>query len=209
MNKLSISKLEVARKNPKEFAINLMKESTRSFGGYPKSQRWLTAINEFHTSNDVSKAIKILENSFSNRKNTAKNRRELNDFMIAVDSYSNVFAKRNFVFIKSRENVNLEITKKIQLSGQIPLILMKPKKGFTAYFIVKEINSNWREELRFPIVQSYVAQQIFSCEIKDVDVGVIDFYTGEIQEETYEADVIENSNEELKKIGRAISRILK
>jgi hypothetical protein len=209
MNKLSIAQLETARKNPKEFAANLNNAKTTSaFGGQPKSMRWLSAVCEFHN-NNINSAATALEKSFSNRRDTLKNRNEVSDLVDALSNYSSEYTGRKFTFIESRKKIDSEINSKLKLSGIIPLILMKPLKGFSAYFILNSPSPSWKDELKFPIVQNYVGSKLFACEISDVDVGVIDYQTGEFLEISYSKSEIEEAESELQKIGKTISQILK
>lgn len=209
MNKLSIAQLESARKNPKEFAANLNSAKAAStFGGPPKSMRWLSALCVFHD-NSLSSAATALEKSFSNRKDTPKNRNEVSDLVDALSTYAKEYSGRKFTFIESRKKIDSEINSKLKLSGIIPLILMKPLKGFSAYFILTSPSSSWKDELRFPIVQNYVGSKLFSCEVSDVDVGIIDYQTGEFLETSYSESEIEDAEAELQKIGKTISQILK
>src|SRR5258708_7955110 len=134
MKKFSITKLEIARKNPSTFAKTLMDSSaTNSFGGYPKSMRWLNAACKFHDGKDLSSAINSIETAFSGRKDTTKNRNEVSDFIGALSDYTLEFAKRKLSFVKSREPINIKLSNKVRISGQIPLIHMRSTKAFSAY----------------------------------------------------------------------------
>lgn len=66
MKKFSITELETARRNPVDFG-KVLKDGTTSassFGGYPKSMRWLNAICKYHEDQDISPAILSLEQGF-------------------------------------------------------------------------------------------------------------------------------------------------
>lgn len=206
MKQFSITQLETARKNPQSFGKNLKdaKASENTFGGYPKSMRWLNAICIYHQNENISDAILSIENSFSNRKDTLKNRNELEGFINSIVSYESETKKRNLIFIKSRERINLILNNQIKVTGIIPLIFMKPTTGFAAYFISKS-NANWQSELKYPIVQNYVAKYVFDSEIKNVDIGYIDYFTGELIEDCFSLSSISSAKEELQMIGEEIA----
>ena len=65
MKTFSITKLEIARKDPKSFAKQLIHPATPSerFWGQAKFTRWQNAIGEFHKKEDINKAIIYLHNS--------------------------------------------------------------------------------------------------------------------------------------------------
>lgn len=206
MKKFSITALETARKNPTDFGKTLKegKTSESGFGGYPKSMRWLNAICKYHERQDIAEAILSLEKGFSNRKDTAKNRQELETFVEALSIYESKVKKERLSLIKSREPVSLVLTPLLKITGQIPIIFMKPKNGFSAYFIARE-NATWETELKYPIIQNYIANNIFSCETNDIDVGYINYYTGEFHQFSFSLSEIKSAIKELKIIGESIS----
>jgi hypothetical protein len=209
MNKLSIAKLETARRNPTEFANSLLEKSAQGGFGYPKSLRWLDAIVHWHGGTSKLETVKELEEAFSKRKPTKKNNAELADFISALDRYFKEFTRRDFHLVKSRERISLTLNPLLQLSGQIPLIHMKPDGGFAAYFLSDDSSPVWAEELRFPVVQKFIADDLFGCEIESIDVGIVDYYTGEIFEVCYKPNQIKEAMEELSTVGKKIASVLR
>jgi len=204
-SKISIKSLENARRNTKEFAKLLSKSGDTGssfFGGYPKSMRWLNAACEFHKTNDISDAIDSLEEGFQKRKNTAANRREMAKLIQALGNYETEVDSRSLSFIKSREPISIYLNRDLRISGQIPLIFMTPS-GFSAYFVEKE-NAEWQEELRFPVVQSFLATKVFDTTVKNVEVGYIDYFSGTFYQKSYSSRKIKESLEELKDLGDTI-----
>jgi hypothetical protein len=126
--------------------------------------RWLNAICEYHKNGNISEAFDSIEKGFSNRKDTPKNKKEIEIFLRAIDNYKVEIVNREFSLINSREPVNIELNPQIKISGMIPAIFMKPTSGFSAYFIGKN-NPNWETELRFPTrIQERSAT---GCELKN------------------------------------------
>lgn len=205
MKKFSIGKLEKARKNPIEFAKELKSgiSSDGGFGGYPKSMRWLNAICEYHKTDKISDAFNSLEHGFSGRKDTAKNRAELESFMQALENYESEVIKRKLALVKSREPINISINSQLRISGIIPIIFMKPIDGFSAYFVTTE-NTDWEIELKYPIVQNFVAKEVFNTENKGIDIGYINYFTGEFQETNFSSVEIRQATKELESIGQTI-----
>lgn len=203
--KFSITKLEQARRNPIEFAQTLKsgKSSENNFGGYPKSMRWLNAVCEFHKNGNLSDAFESIDHGFSRRKNTAQHRRELEMFYKALDKYKNETVKRKLTLLKSREPIHINLNSQVEISGIIPLIFMKPTSGFSAYFISLS-NSVWKTELKFPVIQSFIAESVFKTNIKEIEVGYIDYLTGELNETSFPSAEINTSAKELENIGQSI-----
>jgi hypothetical protein len=203
--KFSITNLEKARKNPVEFAklLSGAKSAENGFSGYPKSMRWLNAVCEFHKKGNLSDAFESIENGFSRRKNTAQHRRELAIFYQSLDKYKTETSKRKLALLKSREPILIRVNSQVEISGIIPLIFMKPSSGFAAYFISLQ-NPAWRSELKFPVVQSFVAETVFKTRVTDIEVGYIDYFTGEFNEVSFSHAEIKDSGDELQNIGKII-----
>lgn len=210
MKKFSITELELARRHPIDFGKNLKDASAPSvgFGGYPKSMRWLNAVCKYHEQNDISPAILSLENAFSSRQDTKKNRQEMESFIEAISNYESEITKRKLTLIKSREPVSIVMNSQVRISGQIPIIFMKPDSGFSAYFISKE-NAMWDSELKYPVIQNYIALDVFSCETDTVDIGYVDYYSGDLFETTFSKNEIKSALKEMITIGEGISLGLK
>ena len=81
---------------------------------------------------------------------------------------------------------------------------MRPETGFSAYFITRE-NINWETELKYLVIQSYIASNTFNCNVTEVEVGYIDYYSGEFHEISFSAKEIKSAVNELKDIGETIS----
>ncbi len=210
MKKFSITELETARRDPVGFGKALKDGATSSsrFGAYPKSMRWLNALCKYHEEMDISSAILSLETGFSNRQDNAKNRRELESFIDALSNYESEIKKRKLSLLKSREPVSIQLTGLLKITGQIPLIFMKPDVGFSAYFITRE-NAVWETELKYPVIQNYIASSIFNSNIREVEVGYINYYSGEFYEISFSVPEIKSAIQELKKIGESVSLNLK
>src|SRR5690606_39023917 len=136
MSKFSITQLEFARKNPKQFA-NSLKEAVGtkpSFFGRGKFVRWQDAVSEYHKQNDLAKAINYLEKSFSNRADNAKNRNEVSKFVSSLDAYATQLAKKGFSLVDFRKRIQIVLNTKVSISGQVPAIYMNIKGGFSIYF---------------------------------------------------------------------------
>jgi len=208
MTKFSITKLEEARSNPIAFAKTLSnKEQAKSNFRYAKSQRWLNAVGAYHASGKIVDAYTSLEEGLSNRKDTAANRREMGKLLAALADYEKEITKRSLILIRSRESIDLQLTKKLRIGGQIPLIFMKAAQGYSAYFVSKA-NANWQRELKYPILQNYMGSKIFNTDPQQIEIGYIDYLTGEFHEECFTPRELKEAESELKKMGAKISNLL-
>jgi len=206
MKSFSITQLEQARKNPAEFAKLLKSGGTLTQGGfgYPKSLRWLNAACKFHLNHQIADAITCIEDGFMSRKDTSKNRKEVATFIEALHNYEEQITRRKLILIRSRELVNIPLSPTVRLSGQIPLIFMNPLGGFLALFVSLP-NQNWEGELKFPIIQDYIAKTVFNTDSSNVGVGYVDYYSGTFYETTYSEAELTSFRGEIDDIGRVIT----
>jgi len=210
MTKISIPQLEQARINPSRFGVKLRDDGPSSYlSGYPKSLRWLDAVLVYHNTDDLSDAISELENKFSSRKDTTKNRKELENLIIALDNYVNEYKARGYIHLDSKIILKRQLSPFLELSGWIWLINLKPEGGYAGFIISKEVDEiNWLLELRFPVIQGFIANNLYGCKSSDVEVGIIDYQTGEHYTTSYSDKDIEEAIEELDGIGNTVSTIL-
>ncbi len=209
MSKFSITQLELARKNPTQFANNLKAAlgTKPSFFGTPKFRRWQNAVGEYHRQNDLSKAINYLEKSFSNRADNVKNRKEVTQFIISLDAYVAEFKKKGFSFQKTNERIHIDLNSKIYISGQVPIIYMNTKGGFSVYFF-SQSGIGWESELRFPIIQKYFAENIYGVELDKIEVGIFDTNKNKFSQQLFPENEIKEAIKELTKIGKIMFEIL-
>ncbi|MEO8665936.1 MAG: hypothetical protein ABI462_10600 [Ignavibacteria bacterium] len=209
MKKFSITQLETARRNPKEFANN-MKESagtTPPFFGRGKLMRWQDSVSEFHKQNDLAKAINYLGKTFSNRADNAKNRKEVERFIVSLDAYVSQFKKKRFTIMDLRKKIHINLNSKVFISGQIPIIFMNIKGGFSIYFFVQG-GLGWETELKFPILQKYFAEEIYGTDLDKIEVGIFSIGSDKFFQQTFTNDEIKEADIELKNIGKIIFDIL-
>lgn len=212
MNKLSITNLERARINPSKYG-KAIKEGTLATGfggGRAKSMRWHDAILVYHDTGDITKATSKLEQSFGNRKDTPKNRREIEDLIVAIDTYVSEFNEKGYIHIDKRVNIVKQLSSRLMISGWACWLLnMKEDGGYAGYIITKNVDElNWMLELRFPIIQDYIANTLYGCLTTDVDVGVVDYTTGNHFTTCFSQDDINDALAELAEICSTIDKIL-
>lgn len=209
MSKFSITQLEVARQNPTQFAINLKAAAgiNPTFFGRGKLMRWQDSVSEFHKQNDLSKAINYLEKSFSNRADNVRNRNEVAKFIFSLDAYVTQFKLKGFSLMDSRKKIHIDLNSKVFISGQIPLIYMNTKAGFSIYFI-SQTGLGWEAELKFPILQRYFAEEIYGTDLDKIAVGIFSIDSGMFSQQTFSEYEIRDAEMELMKIGKVLFDIL-
>lgn len=208
VKKFSISKLELARKNPTDFGNHLRDDEEEPFNNRPKSVRWLDSTSVYHKNSNLSEAITYLENSFINRKQTKKNVKEVETLVNSLCLYVNDYLALDYNHYSHKHKIEIYLSPKLKTTGWI-WIINTTSTGYSAYIIVNDDDSHyWQNHLRFPIIQNYIAKNIFNCPIENVEVGIINYTEGKHHKTCFSQDEITEALSELKLIGSQISTLL-
>ena len=206
--RFSISKLELARINPRDFGVHLRDDAEEPFNNRPKSVRWLDAVSTYHRNTSMSEAVNYLENSFSNRKQSKKNIAEVETLVNSLYSYVSDHSNLNYNYFSHKHKMEIHLSEKLKITGWI-WIVNKTSNGYSGYIVVNDTDSNnWHNQLRFPLIQNYIAKHIFNCTTDEVEVGIINYYEGKHHKITYSKKDIKEAKKELKFLGSEISSIL-
>jgi len=210
MNKISYSQLESARNNPKVFA-NTLKSGGNPirFKKPPKFTIWKNSIFDYHKKkNNLPEAINYFQNSFfKHYANNRKNVIERDNWVNEIQNYAQDEIKRKLTFCDKKVRTNIDLTNKLKLGGELPLIKMNYKGGYSVYFFSRE-NTLWENELRFPIIQNYVASTLYGVDLSDVEVGVYSLVQKKHLQKIFTQREIDEAEKELKAIGKVVSLAL-
>jgi hypothetical protein len=212
MKKFSISLLESARRNPILFSKSLKEGSSVSNqfgGGRPISVRWLDAVGNYHRTRDISLAITSLEKAFINRKDTPRNRKEVENLIFALENYVIEYNRLGYEHLEKAHSMQIILSPKVKITGWIWLLNMTSLGGRSGFIITKGIiDTSWQTELKYPIIQDYIANHIYGCELNQVAVGVIDYTSGHHSYYSYSKKEIDEALAELNSIGQNITSLL-
>lgn len=208
MSTIKFNQLEIARKNPTAFAESLSSGKGSSYGK-SKYLTWQNAIHECHKHReDLSRAINYFENSFTKQfVNNAKNNAEKDQWIAEIDAYVKSHKKLKLVHIESRIRISASVIGTITVGGQIPIINMNGRGGYSVV-LFKRDETPWGDELRFPLIQYYVATNLYNVDPSEVEVGVYAIDQQKHERRNYSATEIDTALKEMKKIGRAVIKVL-
>jgi len=198
MLKVSISKLEQARINPNAFAASLSIKSNGfgnngSFSGIFKSfiGKFHNADNNkddlLHKLNDAYK-LQFVENSTNNVR-TQK-------YCEAFSSYTDYMLEHGFGLDNIFTRINLKLLTDVALGGNSPILSSSDNRNMV--FSIEESSKDWRNELKYPILQNYLAGNYYQCEENQIEIGVFNINSGQFELKTYDDIEIANAFEEAK-----------
>ena len=206
MAKLSLTQIEVARKNPKAFA-KLLKDKSRESNvfRYSKWMVWRNTVFHWHKTQDEAGSIIYLTNAWDRHfKQTAKNILEREKFIFKLQAYIANQSEEGYFFIESRKRISIPINLKLIITGEISIINMNNHSGYSLFFLVKDM-FNWEYELRFPLIQNYFSETEYGVPLSDVEVGFYCFDIDEFICKSFSASEIKDAMNEIHQIGNAIS----
>ena len=208
MKKISFSQLETARKNPTTFATSLSSPDAGN-GRFSKYMAWQCAVFYYHKQKwDLSKAITYFETTFQrNFKDNPKNEIERKGYVEQLIAYAADEQKNKLTYLEHKKRISIPLTGKLRLGGELPLIKMNDKYGYSVYFFSRK-STNWETELRFPIVQNFLARTLYNVDLSEVEVGVYGLDFKKHVQQTYSDSDIGDAVKELQSVGNAISLAL-
>lgn len=209
MKTISFGQLENARNSPKAFAKSLDNPD----GGSPRFSKfmaWQLAVFHYHKEkNNLSKAINYFETTFlRNFADNSKNKTEREELIEQLEAYANDERRKNLIYVEHKKRISIPLTSKIRLGGEVPLIKMNNKLGYSAFFFSRE-DAAWESELRFPIIQNYISQTLYNVDLSEVEVGIYSLYKQKHFQTTYKLKEVQQALNELTTIGNAVSLALK
>lgn len=208
MNKISFSQLESARKNPTAFAKSLSSPSGDT-PRFSKFMAWQLAVNHYHKERgNLSTAVNYFETTFMrNFADNSKNTAEREDWILELIAYSDDNIKNKLTYVEHKKRINIPLTSEVRLGGELPLIKMNNKGGYSIYFFSRE-STLWEGELRFPVIQHFVATTLYNVALSEVEVGVYSLDFQKHLQRSFTSKEVDDAVKELKAIGKAVSLAL-
>jgi len=208
MNKISFSQLERARQNPIAFAKSLADDKGGT-GRYSKYMAWQNSVFHYHKNRgDLAKAIKYFESTFlKNFADNAANQVEREDWILELQAYTKDETKKRLTYVEHKKRLSIAMNSELRLGGELPLIKMNNKGGYSVYFFSRDDNE-WEDELRFPILQSYIATTLYNVALNEVEVGVYSIPKQKHLQRSYSRKEVRIALDELDEVGSQIASAL-
>lgn len=200
MIKLALSKLEAARKNPVLVARNMLETETNGGGSQGFVSTFKTEIRNYHEKQlEVETACKNLEHKlWSTFKDSPTNNSRRERYIESFRNYADNFSAFNWGVDKFQLNLNWEIVPNVKLTGHSPFLCSTDDYNVAYYF--RETSDGWRNELRFPLLQIYLADNFFKCNVDQIRIGIYSIAEKKFDLYTYEDYELDNAFNEGKEV---------
>jgi len=197
--KISLGKLEIARENPKALAQALYANDggggNKSFIGCLKN-----VVRSYHENRETeSLALNRLNEKLaitfnSTKENIEKSKRFCDSFIHYAEEYS----KLEIGIDRFQVNLNWELQPKRILTGHSPFLCSNEEINIAYFF--QEKSNNWDQQLKFPLLQIYLSEKFYKCEVEKTKVGIYNVADKKFEFRCYEDFELDNALEEAKSI---------
>lgn len=188
---VSCSVLENARKDPAFYVQSLLNGVERK-GQQGMFSYWRSVARLIHEKQiEIGEAIGILENKFSRFNPTAANKVKQNGLIESLIRYNREFLKNNFEFEKGGKRILWDIHNEVRLTGNTPWVVKRKNQFYS--FLYTEKDFDWTNELRFPLLQNYIAKEIAKCENSIMNIGIYNLENANFDFRVYDEEQIEDA----------------
>ncbi|TCD17613.1 hypothetical protein EZ456_22615 [Pedobacter psychrodurus] len=209
MLNISIAKLEQARKNPQAFAASLSVAekgfgNRGSFSGTFKSfigkfHNDIANKDKFHTQLQDAYKLQFVENSLNNKR--------AEKYCEAFSKYTDYMIEHRFGLDNFFTRINLKLLSNVSLGGNSPVLSSSDTRNIV--FSIEEAPSNWQYELKYPILQKYLAENYYECEVDRVEIGIFNVNSCQFELNVFDNVEIEGAFKEARIVLGEVDRILK
>jgi hypothetical protein len=191
MIRVPCSQLEDVRKNPIIFAQKLSEDKAPG-GSRGMFADWQTVIKEVHLKDiSLGDAINSLQQKFLRFNITKDNLRKQEFLLDRLQPYCEEFNSLKYKYLGSGNHIKWKLIPNVMLTGLIPFTASLDN-DFMAYFIVEKPIS-WKSQLKFPLLQYYLANNYFKCGLENLKIGTYCLETNRFDLKNYNQEEIEDA----------------
>jgi hypothetical protein len=206
MIRISHKTLETARKDP---TVLRPAPGKKEFKGGPSGMqyfKWALQKYVYVGERDDAKAAEYIERSMTARKRTIKGRSQRSFSNVTVEKYLEYLASylRTMPAVKPvrfQDRLTIDVLGKAEIGGIIDRVDLIDT-GYAVWVFEHHAEDGWEEELRFPILQGFYAQQL-EASPEEVVVGVYAASEGAYVKTSFGTKEIATATREVQRIVRS------
>jgi len=197
--KISHRELEECRRSPRTWWQG--RQSAGGFRSFGYGQALLNAIHRYHRTNSARAARshlrEMIDRNFTNE-------RRIEELEADFENYIRWHRRSGIIVADSNIRLSYSIGGFLDLGGLISRLDITDN-GYRAV-ILGAGRSNWRNELRMPLIQSAIASK-YGRPVEEVAVGVQDPDGSALQDEIYASAQIASARQEFQRLGEGVRRL--
>lgn len=197
MARIPLGELDDARQNPAAYWQKL-EHRTDDRRGETYINALRQTIFRFHDTGDFQEARIYLENRLANSKLRSMIRKAAT--VDQFEWYADEYATRGWPLSQTKLRLRVPLPRgpvDLYCSGEVARLDIVPTGGYAAWLFCGPLNPAWRNELRMPLVQATVAEQVLGVPTDEVQIGIYSF----------QAQVVDLHRYSLSEIGDAKSAL--
>lgn len=164
------SALEDARLYPEQYVQSLLiGGARRNIGMFSRMQNVIVKVHAGALT--VSDARKQIESQFLLYETWKYNKTKQDRLLASFDNYFASFDKMKLQFVDSKHQMKWQLHANVSLSGLTPIVVAN-NSGYYSYIFTEQPIDEWKKQLRFPLIQQYLANNTIGCDATEVNVGV-------------------------------------
>lgn len=197
--KISHRELEDCRRSPRTWWQS--RQSANAFRTFGYGQALLNAIHHYHRT-DSARAARAHLREMIDRNFT--NERRIDDLEVGFENYIRWHRQSGIIVADSNIRLSYSTGGFLDLGGLISRLDITDI-GYRA-IILGAGRSNWRNELRMPLIQSAIAFK-YGRPVEEVTVGVQGPDGSVLEDETYSEAEITSARQEFQRLGEGVRRL--
>jgi len=134
-------------------------------------QHWQEIAKKQHMKEcGLGEALRQLEAAFGHFADTPRNRDKQAYLMKEFLRYMRRYKTERFEFHEPRHQFRWPLIPQVRLTGLSPWVFQRDE-SFYAYFC-QEKQALWQDELKYPLLQRYMADDVLHCRLSRLQIGV-------------------------------------
>lgn len=186
MLNISCSILEQVRQNPITYAQMLGTGGALQKGGtYGMFAYWQDTTKRMHQEGlTISEALKELSSIYHRRfEENVRNGQKQEVLYKGLVAYEKAFKAARLSFYNGKRRMQWPLVPEIQLTGLTPWVFKKGEMFHGCFY--SERSFHWQSELKYPLLQHYMAEHIIECDPKNLHVGLYFLDTQSFETRSY------------------------
>lgn len=164
--KISHLQLEACRANPRQWTAARLGRSGDGFRTFGYNQAVKFAIYKFHGGSSAGEAKDYLADKLKRFSNVSR----IHYCEATLDAYLDWAGTNSIIVADCKIRLDLSLGHDVALGGEISRIDVVPDEGVYRAVIIGDRAAEWRQELRFPLIQLEIARR-YARPIPSIRVG--------------------------------------
>lgn len=179
--------LEAARRDPGGYRRESIDSSAGRGFGPTYSAAVRHATSRYHKVQDGAQARRYLEDML-NRQGLQR-RDRVDEAIEQLDWYVGEHISRSWPLVRVRERIVVPLPPRaphdLVCSGEVFRLDMDPNGGYAGWLLLQKRPTAWRDQLRFPLIQLVLSQEVLNAPVDEVAVGIIALADRAIESHTF------------------------